>query len=314
MKVSLVIIGRNDEQVLRKIYSEAYVQVIKRNFNDVVYVDSASTDQSVGFMISCGFRCFAIKDISSCTAASGRNVGAKEATGDYVLFLDSDMKIESLDESMGLLFSKLQETLVGNYAIVGAVGQVKDIYPNGATRLRVRRCHDGEVAHSFGGAILIKRRCILDVGNWRPDLVANEELDLQIRLSKINKKILFFKEFKILHFTRKISKWDELMSLYIPGKSIRYGSWGRLLRAQDDRNSIYRIIQLNIEVILLPLVILVLSLNVNLGIVAFLVYEMLLVRKKSILYNAVVPGVCISMIVGLFLRPVRSKDVEYEKI
>lgn len=60
--------------------------------HEVVYVDSCSTDQSLQTAKALGARCFLLAERQT-TAGLGRFVGAKEARGEYLLFLDGDMQL-----------------------------------------------------------------------------------------------------------------------------------------------------------------------------------------------------------------------------
>jgi len=93
--ISFIIIGRNEGERLRQCF-HSVLQVIKTDHiteYDIVYVDSQSTDGSVELAQS--FRC--IKTIlitGECNAAVARNIGAKEADGDILFFIDGDMEIQ----------------------------------------------------------------------------------------------------------------------------------------------------------------------------------------------------------------------------
>ena len=89
--ISVVVIGKNEGERLA-----ACLKSIQTALNvlahEVVYVDSCSTDQSLQTAKTLGARCFLLAERQT-TAGLGRFVGAKEARGEYLLFLDGDMQL-----------------------------------------------------------------------------------------------------------------------------------------------------------------------------------------------------------------------------
>ena len=103
--ISVVVIGKNEGERLA-----ACLKSIQTALNvlahEVVYVDSCSTDQSLQTAKALGARCFLLAERQT-TAGLGRFVGAKEARGEYLLFLDSDDFFES--ELMEHSLNKIKE-------------------------------------------------------------------------------------------------------------------------------------------------------------------------------------------------------------
>ena len=308
IKISLVVIGQNDLSSLRKIYSEDYLREIGRHIGELIYVDSASSDGSKELMQKLGFSVFVISKAELCNASAGRHVGTSVARGEFVLFLDSDMKLEN----PGSFFASILRSITKNF--VGVVCTVKDIYPNSSERIRLRKAKPDGTASSFGGGVLLHRTSIISVGNWNFRLAANEELDLQVRIERSGGKILFLPQPTILHFTRQPSRLHELLNLYVPGRSVRYGSWGKLLAQQTDWQARATIINRNREAPFLVLTLVILSINVFAGALAFVIYQLDLLSRRSVAYNVVVPGIALSMIIGLLLPRNHVLDIEYDAL
>lgn len=92
--VSFIVIGRNEGWRLEKCFKGIYVFVEAEKIVDyeVIYVDSKSTDGSVE--LSKRFNNTKTLLITGeCNAAIARNIGAKEASGDILFFLDGDMEL-----------------------------------------------------------------------------------------------------------------------------------------------------------------------------------------------------------------------------
>ena len=92
--LSVVVIGRNEGQrLVRCLESLAAVRDGFASF-EVLYVDSASTDDSIVRASSLGARVIALK-AEHPTAALGRNAGWREAVAEHVLFLDGDTMLDA---------------------------------------------------------------------------------------------------------------------------------------------------------------------------------------------------------------------------
>ena len=91
--ISFIVIGRNEGWRLEKCLSSVK-SIAARELSvpyEVIYVDSQSTDDSIELSKKYADRIFLITGI--CNAAIGRNIGAKEAKGDILFFLDGDMEL-----------------------------------------------------------------------------------------------------------------------------------------------------------------------------------------------------------------------------
>ena len=87
--ISVVVIGKNEGERLAACLNSIHAALSKLS-HEIIYVDSCSTDQSLQTARSLGARCYLLAEKDT-TAGLGRFVGAKEARGEYLLFLDGDM-------------------------------------------------------------------------------------------------------------------------------------------------------------------------------------------------------------------------------
>ena len=88
--ISVIVIGKNEGERLVACLKSIRT-ALSALAHEVVYVDSCSTDQSLQTAKALGARCFLLAERKT-TAGLGRFVGAKEARGEYLLFLDGDMQ------------------------------------------------------------------------------------------------------------------------------------------------------------------------------------------------------------------------------
>jgi glycosyltransferase involved in cell wall biosynthesis len=93
--ISFIIIGKNEGWRLKKcLHSIAYIiEQDKIVDYEIIYVDSKSTDNSVELAKQHGAKVYLV--IGECNAAIARNIGAKEAIGDILFFIDGDMELLS---------------------------------------------------------------------------------------------------------------------------------------------------------------------------------------------------------------------------
>lgn len=303
--VSLVVIGKNSEDSLRRIYTQERISSFASTFCELIYVDSRSDDQSIAFMKSRGFETYIISEGSALSAACGRRCGTLVSKGDYVLYLDSDMELNGLEYIFDLI-DKAEDS-----DFIGLVGKVIDNYPDGTCRERKRK--DDLVAVSFGGFVIINRNEVISAGNWNHNLIANEELDLHARFYRNKKKIMFSDKISVQHYTEVSSPVHEFLSVYIPIRPSRYGALGKVLRSQSDFLHCVSILSMQREILFLLLPILALiSLDPLLVGLSLALYFYLVGKRRSYKYALIVPGLLLSAAYGYFLKPCR-KSAEFEK-
>ncbi len=87
--VSIVITTKNEESVIARLTSSIKQQTYSDK--EIILVDNNSTDKTVEIAKEMGISTFT----QGPERSAQRNFGAKKATGDYLLFLDADMKLSS---------------------------------------------------------------------------------------------------------------------------------------------------------------------------------------------------------------------------
>ena len=94
--ISFIVIGKNEGWKLKLCFDSIQNVVSQDGITDyeVIYVDSRSIDDSIQLAKTYpNTRVFMIT--GECNAGVGRNVGAKEAKGDILFFVDGDMEIQA---------------------------------------------------------------------------------------------------------------------------------------------------------------------------------------------------------------------------
>ena len=159
--ISVIVIGKNEGERL-----VACLKSIQTALNalahEVLYVDSCSTDQSLQTAKALGARCFLLAERKT-TAGLGRFVGAKEARGEYLLFLDGDMQLQP-----GFAEKALMAIAAKGYD--GVCGIREDVYLRGGEVVcrndNYFGCTQERLAPEFGGALMITRDALDACGGW----------------------------------------------------------------------------------------------------------------------------------------------------
>jgi GT2 family glycosyltransferase len=174
----VVAIGRNEGERLK-----ACVRSL-RMFATIVYVDSGSTDGSVGWARCQGVDVVELGLDVGFTAARARNAGfnrLRELAPDvtYVQFVDGDCALNEKWPRNAALF-------LSTHADVCAVfGRRRERHPERSIYNRL--CdHEWDVptgeARAFGGDVMMRADALEGAGGYREDLVAGEEPELCVRL------------------------------------------------------------------------------------------------------------------------------------
>lgn len=176
--VGIVVIGRNEAPRLRRC-----LESVRNGTPPVVYVDSGSSDGSADIAERLGVRTIRLT-AGPHTAARGRQVGFEELSRrdpalKYVQFVDGDCTLlpgwieratAFLDahDDVAVVVGRLREQHARKSLLIRLVDADWDL-PTGET-------------DAIGGISLMRAGALRDVGGWRCDLIAGEELDLGARI------------------------------------------------------------------------------------------------------------------------------------
>lgn len=157
------------------------------------------------------------------TISSARNLGASLAEGEFLLFLDADVRMKDQTHFLKALINYFDK----DKYLVGATTRIK-ISPENATFsdkimsfLFIDLIHyfDNNIIKtgSASGEIMFVRKASFDaIGGFNESLVSCEDLDLFERLTKIG-KTTFFWNLTVYHSGRRFHKigWFKLVSIWI---------------------------------------------------------------------------------------------------
>ena len=211
--IGLVVIGRNEGDRLRKCLQSAQGKV-----NQIVYVDSGSTDGSQAMAQSLGVQVVELDLSIPFTAARARNEGFEylletNPNLEYVQFVDGDCEIVT-----GWLESAYHK-LQSNPKIAVVCGRRRERFPNQSIYNHLCDLEwDTPVgeAKACGGDAMMRVTALKEVGGFNPTLIAGEEPELCVRLRQ--------QGWKVFRIDAEMTLHDAQMTLFSQW-------WKRSLRA-----------------------------------------------------------------------------------
>ena len=205
-KLGLVVIGRNEGNLLRQCLLSAIAEI-----EYIVYVDSGSTDGSVNLARSLGVDLVELDMTQPFTAGRARNEGFCYLIKKYpeiklVQFVDGDCEI------VYKWLETAQKTLEDRVDLAIACGRRRERYPE---KFIYNRLCDLEwdtpvgETKACGGDFMVRVEAFQQVDGFNSSLIAGEEPELCIRLRQQGWKILRIDADMTLHDARmsNIGQW-----------------------------------------------------------------------------------------------------------
>lgn len=250
--VGAVVIGRNEGERLRACLSSVLPSV-----QQVVYVDSGSSDGSVELAQALGAHVVALEMTQPFTAARARNAGWRKllslAPGlRYVQFIDGDCEVVPgwMDAALG--------HMEGHERCVVVCGRRRERYPE---RSIYNRMCDIEwntpvgEALSCGGDALFRVDALTQVGGYRDSLIAGEEPELCLRLRRQGGRVHRI-DYDMTRHDAAITRWGQWWRRTVrAGHAYAEGAW--LHGASPDRHWVKPTVRALVWGVLLPLLIVV---------------------------------------------------------
>ena len=221
---AIIVIGRNEGERL-----EVCLESARRCTEDIVYVDSGSTDGSVGLAKGLSVQVVELDAALPFSAARARNAGFDRALElspqvEFVQFVDGDCELD-------LAWMEAARQAAEDSKVAVVCGRRRERYADSS--IYTLLC-DMEWAtpigetDSCGGDSFVRAKAFSQVGGFDPAVVAGEEFDLCIRLREEGWRILRIDAEMTLHDANmhRFSQWWTRMvragHAYAEGV-IRYG-------------------------------------------------------------------------------------------
>lgn len=179
--LAVVLISKNQEWNISRLVESVLSETAVFNSIEIVLVDSASTDRTIEIAKQYPIKIVSLSPNQRLTAALGRYVGLKNTSGEFVLFLDGDMKLFKgwIEKAMAVLKKRPDVAIVTGELIEVPIGEsnsvVKDVNLDNYEDLCINVLH-------CGGASLFKRSIFKHVGTFNPHVFSDEEPELCLRI------------------------------------------------------------------------------------------------------------------------------------
>lgn len=243
-KLSIIILSYNTQDLLKDCLTSVFAAKKGRYELEVLVVDNASTDGSVEWLKAKSLK---LKAFSAKTSnfkrqtsfkvvfsnknlgfAGGNNLGLKKAKGDYILFLNSDTKIEkqalvkvldyfSQNNRVGALTPKTKLFSGGMdpdchrgfptpWASITYFLGLESLFPQSRLFGQYHQLYlDLDTIHEIDagfGTFLLTRKKIMDqLKGWDEEyFFYGEDLDLFYRIKKLGYKVIFYPEVLLTHY------------------------------------------------------------------------------------------------------------------
>lgn len=214
-KVSIVIVNLNGKQHLRECFGSIMKLRYPKDKLEVVVVDNGSTDGSVALIQEKYGWVKLLTNQKNEGFAKPSNDGASAATGEYVAFINNDMRVEP--DWLSELIDSIRRN---NAQCAGSVilnwdGKLLDFAGGTATYYGMGYqfgfhkplgeaadllSADRELLFACGGAMLVERKLFLDCGGFDEDYFAYfEDLDLGWRLNVLGYKVVLSVKSRVFH-------------------------------------------------------------------------------------------------------------------
>lgn len=183
-QVSVVIIGQNEDQIIGKSIASVIDALKHIKAKEIIYVDSASTDQSIEIAKKYPINILQLKPDWVHTPAAGRYIGYLNTLGEYIFFLDGDSTMD-IDWP-----EKAVRYLDDHPRVAGVAGLIDEIYWNrhhdeiGKKINKYKQIHDVESVILLAGPAMYRRAVLNEVGPFHPFIFCDEERELGLRLRR----------------------------------------------------------------------------------------------------------------------------------
>lgn len=231
-RISIVVVSRNQRDLVLACVRSILREAVPLGFPfEVLVVDSASTDGTREALAGMPVRWVGLEESPLLCASFGRKTGTDLVGGEYILFLDGDMELES-----GFLPAAL-DAVGKRTGVAGIVGQVfeADRSSPGGKRDIYRIRGEGKAA-KFGGAVLFLRQSLVRAGGYDPYIFNREENELYSRIRSAGETVWQIPVPMAFHHDPPASLVEKVSRELLPGRKRPLGRAQAFLRALRKGN------------------------------------------------------------------------------
>lgn len=230
-KLTVVIIGRNEEQFIAKSIRSALAVQPQLPSLEVIFVDSASTDRSVEIAKELPIRVLQLRPDWPLCVAAGRYTGFLHSRGRYILFLDGDAEVEAewlvravefMDQHprYGAVAGVLDEEYVNPEGL--QMGGTKNVFGQDLTQSLID-------CKALGGIAMYRRTAMEQAGTVNPHLPTGEDDELCMRIRNCGFQLARIEGRMAIKYTEQRDTMHEVLrrsrtKMYDYGAVIRHAS------------------------------------------------------------------------------------------
>lgn len=213
-KLSIIIPTWNTAEITLKCIKS--INHFFQNRYEIIVVDNGSTDNTEQLLSKMNNIKY-IKNNKNLGFSKANNIGAQTASGDYLLFLNSDMEIidNSLEKMLEYIENNQQIGIIGPKFLNIDKSPQASVFPNQNITNAFKEFWLNKKTYSkyipstkkplsveniSGGALLIKKNLFNKIGKWNEKyFMYFEDLDICRKIKKQKKDIIYFPSCSIIH-------------------------------------------------------------------------------------------------------------------
>jgi glycosyltransferase involved in cell wall biosynthesis len=217
--ISIIIPTLQEEKLI-----ETMLKALKSGLtvpHEIIVSDGGSRDQTAALARKYADKVIVYTGVKRQTIAQGRNDGAKAAAGDILMFLDADCFLNNPNEFL----QKINQKFSADKDLVALTGwlliqpeertffdQIIPPIVSASYWFLNNVLHHGGASGEFQA---IRRTAFEQLGGYREEMTAGEDIDMFSRLSRIGKTRLA-RDLVIYHTGRRVHKigWPHLLTLW----------------------------------------------------------------------------------------------------
>lgn len=208
--LSVVVPAKNEEANISRCLGSIIRAVSSFTQTEIILVDCSSTDKTISIAKNYPIKILQLKQNWFHSASAARYIGTLFASGKFIFFIDADMALEA-----GFL-EKALDILDKDSRLAAAGGIAKEVYlKNGeivSYKSNLYQTKDTVRKVIFlSGAVLYRKKALLEVSGFNPYIRAAEENELAQRLRKKSYDLVSIPFPMAIHYTASLNEWQEFM-------------------------------------------------------------------------------------------------------
>jgi glycosyltransferase involved in cell wall biosynthesis len=216
--ISIIVPSRNEEKYIERTLDCLLTISLPK---EIIVTDDASTDQTIAIAQKYGDKIKLLAHEKAKSIAANRNIGAREASGEFFVFLDSSTSITDPNgffrEALSI-FEKDKDlvALTGKLSVEPALETFSDkivhFFFNLIIMVKDNYLGMGEASGKFQ---MMRREAFEKVGGFSEHLITREDSEMFDKLSKIG-KVRYVSSLEVFHTSRRshILGWPKLLLIW----------------------------------------------------------------------------------------------------